>query len=38
MSNHQIHLVGSIPLNSAELVFDIVGRYLGNKCMRIPDG
>lgn len=38
MSNFQIHLVGSIPLNSAELVFDIVGRYLGEKCMRIPDG
>ena len=38
MSNFQIHLVGSIPLNSAELVFDIIGRYLGEKCMLIPDG
>ena len=38
MLKYPVHLVGSIPLKSAELVFDFVGRCLGERCLRIPDG
>ena len=33
-----VHLVGSIPLASADDVFDLLGRTLGNCCRRFPDG
>ena len=33
-----VHLVGSIPLESAEAVFDLVGSRLGGLCARVPDG
>ena len=33
-----VHLVGSIPLASANDVFDLVGRTLSNCCRRFPDG
>ena len=33
-----MHLVGSIPLESARDVFDLVGRALRGCCRRIPDG
>ena len=33
-----VHLVGSIPLASANDVFDLVGRTLSDCCRRIPDG
>jgi len=38
MSKNKIHLVGSIPLESSEAVFDLVGKYLMNSCNRVPDG
>ena len=38
MPNTPIHLLGSIPLESSELVFDLVGACLGEQCSRIPDG
>ena len=36
--NHNVHLVGSIPMESADEVFDLVGLTLGDCCRRIPDG
>ncbi len=33
-----VRLVGSIPLESADAVFDLVGSRLGGLCARIPDG
>ena len=36
--HHDVHLVGSIPLPSIEDVFKTVGRILGNRAPRIPDG
>ncbi len=33
-----VHLVGSVPLATAEAVFDMVGSRLGTRCARIPDG
>ena len=36
--NSKVHLVGSIPLGSAEEVFQIVGEELSGCCNRIPDG
>jgi len=38
MVERHVHLVGSIPLNSAEEVFDLVGTELRDCCSRIPDG
>ena len=41
MSNHDhpiIHMVGSIPLDDAELVFRTLGRRIGEHVERIPDG
>lgn len=34
----QVHLTGSIPLESADDVFALVGAELGDLCIRIPDG
>ena len=34
----QVHLVGSIPLSSAEEVFKLIGKKLSGCCHRIPDG
>jgi hypothetical protein len=36
--SHNVHLVGSIPMESADEVFDLVGSTLRNCCRRIPDG
>jgi len=36
--SHNVHLVGSIPMESADEVFDLVGLTLGDCCRRIPDG
>ena len=33
-----VHLLGSIPLENAASVFDLVGARLGGLCTRIPDG
>ena len=38
MLRNKIHIVGSIPLRSAEEVFDLVGTCFGEQCIRIPDG
>jgi len=35
---HGAHLVGSVPLASAETVFETVGAQLGDRLRRIPDG
>lgn len=37
-AQRSVHLVGSIPLENAESVFDAVGRILGSNVERIPDG
>lgn len=37
-SQHDIHLVGSIPLPNVEEVFATVGQILGDRAPRIPDG
>ncbi len=34
----KVHLVGSIPLGSADEVFELVGKKLAGCCSRIPDG
>ena len=34
----EVHLVGSVPMESEEAVFDLVGATLGRCCRRIPDG
>jgi len=34
----KIHLVGSIPLSSAEEVFELIGLEFAERCLRIPDG
>ena len=34
----KIHLVGSIPLSSADEVFELIGLELAERCLRIPDG
>ena len=36
--SHKVHLVGSIPMESADEVFDLVGSTLDDCCQRIPDG
>jgi hypothetical protein len=33
-----VHLVGSLPLETADQVFEVVGRELGRHVKRIPDG
>jgi hypothetical protein len=33
-----IHLVGSVPLDDADAVFTELGRRLGTRCQRYPDG
>ena len=33
-----VHLVGSVPLTSADEVFRTVARHLGHHVRRIPDG
>jgi hypothetical protein len=33
-----VHLVGSVPLESAEVVFRTVGAEIGDRLRRIPDG
>ena len=38
MSRYGLHLVGSIPLRDSAEVFSTVGRLLGPKLARIPDG
>jgi len=38
MPGHDIHLVGSVPLASAEEVFATVSAALGQRLKRIPDG
>ncbi len=38
MSNHMIHLVGSIPFRNAAEVFERVGSALGPRLYSIPDG
>lgn len=35
---HNIHLVGSVPLDSARDVFETTSRTLGSRLKRIPDG
>jgi ubiquinone/menaquinone biosynthesis C-methylase UbiE len=35
---HGAHLVGSVPLASAEAVFETVGAHLGDRVRRLPDG
>ena len=35
---HGAHLVGSVPLASAEAVFETVATHLGDRVRRIPDG
>lgn len=36
--NHQVHLVGSIPLENPDQVFRTVSSKLGDRVKRIPDG
>src|SRR5438128_7603009 len=38
MTAHGAHLVGSVPLASAETVFETVAAQLGDRLRRIPDG
>ncbi|NQU71923.1 MAG: hypothetical protein HQ514_15320 [Rhodospirillales bacterium] len=38
MTGPNIHIVGSVPLADAETVFGTIGRTLGSKVLRIPDG
>ena len=38
MSGHQVYLVGSVPMASAEEVFTRVSAALGSRLKRIPDG
>src|SRR5256885_3780490 len=38
MLAHGAHLVGSVPLASAETVFETVAAHLGDRVRRIPDG
>jgi len=38
MVDFPVHLVGSIPLESPETVFESVGKCLSYHCKRIPDG
>jgi hypothetical protein len=33
-----VHLVGSVPLDDADAVFTALGRRLGTRCRRYPDG
>ena len=35
---HDIHLVGSVPMANAREVFTVVGKALGSRLKRIPDG
>src|SRR5262245_31494891 len=35
---HGAHLVGSVPLASAEVVFETVAAHLGDRVRRLPDG
>jgi hypothetical protein len=35
---HGAHLVGSVPLASAETVFETVAEQLGDRLRRLPDG
>jgi hypothetical protein len=38
MPRHAIHLVGSVPLGSAQEVFETIGAAFGPRIKRIPDG
>jgi hypothetical protein len=38
MVEHEVHLVGSLPLASAAEAFEIVSRELGTTAPRVPDG
>jgi len=38
MAGHDVHLVGSVPLDNAEQVFVTVSAALGQRLKRIPDG
>ena len=35
---HGVHLVGSIPLSSTEEVFRYIGKTVGDRVLRVPDG
>jgi hypothetical protein len=38
MAGYDVHIVGSVPLDDAAQVFEIVGAALGSRLPRIPDG